>query len=199
MTQIPQTTDKEEIKPARRITNWIFRIACLIIFSFVLLSAIGAFIPAKYTAEASIDIDAPVDIIFPYLSDLEYFQDWSPWHSEESADTIIGGADSDTGQIAAWTCRTEHCLPGTQEIVIVRQGEYVQTILNLNGEPAEATYALMQNENSDLTTVLMQVDQRAGGFPFTSRVFKRLRKSAMEKRYERALAVLKTEAEAQLD
>lgn len=173
--------------------KWVIRIFGTIIGVFVLACAIGFFMPKEINVERSIQVYGQPEDIFPYFSDLEDYQAWSPWQGENTlSQYIVGGADEGVGQRAAWECSEVGCLPGTQEITIIQYPKLVQANLNLAGKDAGATYALMTAENSDgSVTLLVRVDLNVGGFPFVQRLLTFNQEADLERRLDAALVRLK--------
>jgi len=171
--------------------KWVIRIFLLIIGSFALAAGVGYFTSPEINVERTIDVFAIPEDIFPFLSELEYHEYWSPWHDGVSHKGFqVGRSNTGDGQVSAWICETDDCLPGTEEIVFIQYPEYVQTELNLDGQSASAVYALMADNNDGSTTILLQVHKNAGGFPYVQRLVKRSEELALEQRLDRALAQL---------
>lgn len=172
--------------------KWVVRIFGSIIGLFALTAIYGVFQSPSLSVERSVDVFAQPDDVFIYLESLEDQGIWSPWYSADSiGEFIVGGSEEGVGQKAVWTCATTECLPGTQEISVIQYPEFVQASLNLDGRPADATYALMSGENSDGSlTILMKIEMDVGGFPFVQRAFKFRERRAMEQRLDRGLANL---------
>ncbi len=152
----------------------------------------GYFASSTLSVERSVVVYAQPDDVFSYLADLEDYQAWSPWQGERGhGDYIVGGSAYGVGQRAAWTCNDVTCLPGTQEIQVVHEPEFVQADLYLDGLTAKATYALMLSETADESlTILVKIDLDAGGFPYVQRLLTFNRKRAMQSQLDRGLSRL---------
>jgi len=63
--------------------RYIKAVSFLIISLIVLFLLAALFMPNKYYIERTIEIDRPVDSIFRFVADLNYYHQWDPWSSEE--------------------------------------------------------------------------------------------------------------------
>lgn len=170
--------------------KWFIRIILLIIGAFLLAAGIGYFISPQIKVERSAEVYAMPEDIFPYLSNLESHEVWSPWHDGEYHKGFqVSQSVDGVGQTSAWICQSNDCLPGTEVIMAVQYPGYVQTDLNLDGQTARAIYGLAENNNGS-TTILLGVEKELGGFPYVQRLFKFREVSALETRLDRALSQL---------
>ena len=182
--------------PRSTALKWVFRIAGTVILMFLILCGVGMFLPDRFSVETTTEIDAYAEDVFPYLTDMNDFRLWSPWARGTSPnDYIVSGAESGIGQESAWRCEASGCLPGSQTIIAVQPGEFVQTELMLAGEAMSAVYAVRENEDRPGVTVLVKVDRKLGGFPFIQRFLKSAKTKRMEKRFAIAFADLKQQVE----
>ena len=183
-------------EPKSAALKWVFRVAGVIILMFLILCAVGMFLPDRFSVEQTAEIDAYTEDVYPYLVDMNEFRHWSPWARETGPDDyIVSGAEYGVGQESAWRCDVSGCLPGSQSIIAAQAGEFVQTQLLINGEPMSAVYALRQHEDRSGLTVLVKIDRTLGGFPFVQRFLKSAKTRGMEKRLAMALGELKAQVE----
>lgn len=177
--------------------KWVIRIFLLIIGGFALAAGAGYFVSPEISVKQTRDIFAAPEDVFPYLSNLESHEVWSPWHDGEShKGFIVSDSDREVGQQSVWICDTNSCIPGTEEIKLVQFPQYVQTDLNLDGQMGTATYGLLDENIDGSTTILIEINKDIGGFPFIQRLVKFRQKAAMEARLERALEQLTALIEA---
>ncbi len=173
--------------------KWVIRIFFLIIGVFALAAGIGFFMSSEVNVHRTIDVFAMPEDIFPYLSNLETHENWSPWHDGDNhVGFVVSQTEDAVGQQSAWICETASCVPGTEEIKLVQHPEYVQTDLNLDGSAASATYGLMSGNADGSTTIFLEIKKNVGGFPYIQRLIKFREISALEDRLDRALGQLKT-------
>lgn len=176
----------------------LFKFCLFVIAVFSVGAAIGFFLPAVKSVERSTQINATPYAVYPYLSDMNDFEVWSPWKSDAADyEYLVGGAENGVGQRAAWTCESRDCLSGMQEVLVMQPPEFVQTELYLQNDRADATYAIMRDENfDDRVTVLVKVDLDVGDFPYIQRLFRFRRDQQLARRLDEGLARLKAFAEA---
>lgn len=77
--------------------------ATVLIILVVAVAAIGLFLPAKYSVERSIVINAVPDKVHKYVGDLEKWEEWSPW-KEEDPNVVVtfGEKTSGVGASQSW-------------------------------------------------------------------------------------------------
>lgn len=72
--------------------------------AFVLLLIIIATRPAQYSVERSITVSAPPAVVFPWVSDLTKFPEWSPWEKlDPSMTKEFTGTPATVGSIYTWS------------------------------------------------------------------------------------------------
>lgn len=177
----------------------IFFASVAAILGLFLLACIGGlFMSATLTVERSIVMDAHADDVFPYLEDLEYYQNWSVLN-EKLGDTrlITGGADIGTGQTQAWQDGPQGYEFGSREILQSQPGEFVQIEMNIAGRNITKTHAVFLNED-DTVTVLSKQELSQPGFPYIGRLRRIVVKPSIESDIDKALARLKVQVEANL-
>jgi len=177
--------------------KWVIRIFLLIIGGFVLAAGAGFFMPSEVKVQRTTDIFAMPEDVFPYLSNLESHEVWSPWHDGEShKGFVVNRQEEGVGQQSVWICESDRCIPGTEEIKLVEYPSYVQSDLNLNGKLASATYGLLSDNADGSTTIFFEINKDVGGFPYVQRLVKFQEVSRLEVRLDRALAQFSSLIEA---
>ena len=85
--------------------NIFLRLIALIFVLLLILIGIGYLLPRSYSLEASIDIDAPVEHVFPLVNELPNWQQWSTFSEEriESLKVTYGSQRSGEGASQTWT------------------------------------------------------------------------------------------------
>jgi len=177
--------------------KWLLRGVFLIFLIFGAVILAGYFMPATQSIERSIEIEAYPEEVFPFLNNLEAYSQWSPLYAQiTDAQMIYGGADKGIGQTMAWQ-GSEGAYPfGSQEITQSQSGEFVQVKVNLSGQEALATHAILPLANGEGVTVLTKSEIELGGFPYLSRVRSKLRQGWFDKQFDQSLMRLKTVSEA---
>ena len=180
--------------------KWILRIIALILVIFAGLIGIGYFLPANQTVERNIEIDAYAEDIYALINDLRTHPQWEILtHDAAEVDMAFGGPESGVGQTAAWQTDKKPPVTGTQEIVESQAPEFVRSLLNVDGVLTTRTYAISQNDSSDLVYVLLRSEYELDGFPYLQRVGAKMSNGRIQKRLDRTLIRLKTIAENQLE
>lgn len=100
-----------------------------------ILAVISLFLPREITVERSITMRGEASDVFPYLSNLRKFQEWSPWAVlDPDMELTYSGPDDGVGAKGTWNSDSSDVGSGSQEIVESRQDEYVKIALNFDGE-----------------------------------------------------------------
>jgi len=176
--------------------KWLLRGIFFIILLFIGICAVGFFLPATQVIERSMNVKAYPEDVFIYLNDLEAYSQWSPLHAQIlDAQIIYGGADAGVGQTMAWQNGSGAYPFGSQEITQSQIGEFVQVEVNLSGQIATATHALLPSEDGESVTVLTKSEIGLGGFPYLERVRSKMRAGWLNDQFDAGLQRLKTIAE----
>ncbi len=98
-----------------------------------LVLVLGLIAPRTVATEKSIVINAPREVIFPYLQYFVKQQTWSPWNERDpNMKTEIIGTDGTVGAINRWESKTEGT--GEQEITSLVSNERLETHLRFRGQ-----------------------------------------------------------------
>lgn len=77
--------------------------AVVLIILVVTVAVIGLFLPAKYSVERSIVINAVPDKVHKYVGDLRKWDEWSPWKEEDPSVVVtLGEKTSGVGASQSW-------------------------------------------------------------------------------------------------
>lgn len=104
-------------------------------------------LPRHATVSRSVDIAAPVETIFPIVSDLRRFNEWSPWFDRdpEAKYTFTGPVDG-VGQTMNWTSKKPDVGSGKQTITRLDAPKEVEMLLDFGQQgAADATFRLEPN------------------------------------------------------
>lgn len=176
--------------------KWLLRGIFLIFLLFAAVVMAGYFMPPVQSIERSIEIDAYPEDVFPFINNLQTYSQWSPLHAQiADAQIIYGGADEGIGQTMAWQGSASAYPFGSQEIIQSQSGEFVQLKVNLSGQDATATHAILPLANGDGVTVLTKSEIELGGFPYLDRVRTKLRQGWFNDQFDQSLMRLKTVSE----
>lgn len=77
--------------------------AVVLIILIVTVAVIGLFLPAKYSVESSIVINAAPEKVHNYVSDLKKWDEWAPWKEEDPSIVVtLGEKTSGAGASQSW-------------------------------------------------------------------------------------------------
>lgn len=70
-----------------------------------LLLVIGFALPSKFRVERSTVIQAPPEAIYPYVANLQRWQEWSTWNAKKYPDSqwMFGGPEAGVGAVHSWS------------------------------------------------------------------------------------------------
>ncbi len=87
---------------------WFKRVIGAIVALVVILAVVGFLLPASYTVERSIVVQAPPERIYPLVAAPRAWQRWSVWTQRDPAMKIVyTGPDSGAGAGWSWDSKTE--------------------------------------------------------------------------------------------
>ena len=79
-------------------------IAAILLGAIVLIVLVGLILPKEMNLEREIVIEAPVDTVFPMVSDFRNFVSWSPWSElDPEAEVMFEGPMSQVGATYHWS------------------------------------------------------------------------------------------------
>ncbi len=120
-------------------------IGTVLVGLITLVLVLGLVAPKTVSTEQSIVINAPPNIVFPYLQYHAQQQTWSPWNElDPDMKHEIIGTDGTVGAIYKWAGNKEVGV-GEQEITKIVPNELVETHLRFKGQgEADAYLALTE-------------------------------------------------------
>lgn len=70
-----------------------------------LLLVIGFALPSRFRVERSTTIQAPPEAIYPYVANLQRWQEWAPWNAKKYPDSqwMFGGPQAGVGAVHSWS------------------------------------------------------------------------------------------------
>ena len=150
----------------------------------------GATQPSQMTVEESIEINASASQVFEEIRDFEAWDEWSAWAKmdPDMAQTYEGEAGT-VGYKNSWESEKWMVGTGSQEIVEIRESEYMKTKMLFNGEAAENFASFTLTENDGKTTVVW--DMLGGETPFYARIMNTMFKPMIIESYKSSLLDLK--------
>lgn len=135
----------------------IFRVLLILL---VLLGLIGLMLPSSAQVSRTIEIEAPVDAVFPHLNSMKRFHAWSPWTGIDPETTyLFEGPASGVGSRMRWYSGEEGIGEGSQIITASSHNRRVETDL-VFGDQGEgtATFELIPVEGATELRWTFQTD-----------------------------------------
>ena len=118
---------------------WVKRIALGIVVFLVAAVVVSFALPRQPVVVRSTRIAAPPAAIFPLVSDLRRFNEWSPWFDLDPAATYsFAGPTEGVGQTMSWESKDPDVGSGSMSITRLQPDSEVDTALDLDGEHAES-------------------------------------------------------------
>ncbi|HFB65074.1 MAG TPA: hypothetical protein ENJ60_05975 [Aeromonadales bacterium] len=120
------------------------KILFALVILLVLVIVAAYFLPRKVSVERSIEIDAPVAVVYQLVSNLQEFNRWSPWQQRDP-DTryTFTGANGTVGSKMIWQSQKAGVGKGSQEITALKENELVNISLEFSdGARSDSYYHL---------------------------------------------------------
>jgi len=163
--------------------------------TLALLAVMGGFLLPRYVSvERDLVIDAPPEAVFPRISSLQAFVEWSAWGAiDPDMQISFSGPDTGVGNIMEWTSEQPNVGNGRQEIVEIVENESVRTTLDFGDMgAAEAWWRLVPDGEG--TRVIWGLDADMGSAP-VGRWVGLMMDRRIGANYERGLARLQAAVE----
>ncbi len=159
-----------------------------------LLLVVGFFLPRHVIVERDVVVDVPPEAVFPHVSSLQAFSEWSPWGDiDPDMQVAYSGPDTGVGNVMEWTSEHPNVGNGRQEIVEVVENESVRTALDFGDMgTAEAWWRLVPEGEG--TRVVWGLDADMGAGPI-GRWFGLMMDGLVGADYERGLTRLQASVE----
>ena len=140
----------------------------------ILILAIGFLLPASWSAEFSLEVQADAEAIFPYLNDLERWDEWTIWNDVDSEITRPSHGE---GAKRHWDDEDF----GSVQILIVQSNppKLLRYVVALDsGAQVSGTFLLTELQGSTLITWIEKGN--LGANPLMGYLARRLGKSQTE-------------------
>lgn len=173
----------------RKLRSFLVLLAIVLII-FV---AIGLFLPANYSIQRTVSINAPIAEVFAKVSQIEQHEVWSPWKIQDSSVEFIYG-DRKEGAGAFYQWQGERSGAGKLTIVEVVPPHYLKAEIDFQESGKGTSYWTFESRQNNETVVNWVFEGEAHGViqRYLSLIMDRLLGSAFEK----ALARLKEASES---
>ncbi|NNC85884.1 MAG: SRPBCC family protein [Bacteroidia bacterium] len=107
-----------------KILLWIV-VAIVVIFAIL-----GFMAPKDYDISRSIEINKPVEEVYPYLTSFENQANWSPWDKKDPhMKKVLTGTDGTVGCVSAWKSDSVNVGTGEQEITKLEPNKRIESEL----------------------------------------------------------------------
>jgi len=162
----------------------------------VLVAVLASFaLPRHPTVTRTVDIAAPVATVFPIVSDLRRFNEWSPWFERDpTAEFTFTGPIDGVGQTMNWSSTKPDLGTGRQSITKIEPDKEVEMALDF-GKQGSADATIVLAPRGSTTTVTWGFSGDAG-FNTVMRYMGLMFDKWIGPDFEKGLARLKTVAEA---
>ncbi len=170
----------------KKFLIWLGIILASIIAIYLIIAAIA---PKSLQVEEQLEMDAPANMVYNVVSDLDTWPSWSPWHQRDTAMVIkYGDVRKGLNAYSEWTSESEG--NGNQKFVEVVPGESIKTEMHFEGFDG-ANYANWAfSEMDGKTKVSWNMDGAEMPFLYRPMVF--LMKGMVSDSYKQGLANIKT-------
>lgn len=171
------------------------RITSLIIAALLILFMVGgAFLPESVRIERSVQINRPVEEVYPYVADFANWPSWNPW-SEMEPGAVNTFSSPSSGKGASWSWEGTEIGKGSLTAEEVKENEYLQSRLSFI-EPweSEAKDQWQFTVMDEQTTQLKWTNEVGLSYPF-ERYYALILDAMLGDQMEKGLAKLKKVAE----
>lgn len=175
--------------------KWIIIIIVLLIGGYLIFSASQ---PNQLKLEESIKIDAPAERIYAELVEFKNWHNWSAWDQLDS--NMKSEYSEEMGKVGSWSqWWSEHPEVGNgrQEIVEIKDGEYIKSAMIFEGFDATNYAEFILEEAGDST--LVRWTYIGGKTPFYFNAMNTFIEPRLRTNYEKSLKQFKAYVEAMPD
>jgi len=170
-----------------KFLKWLLIIIASIVAIVILY---GVTQPSKMTVEESIEINASASQVFDEIRDFKAWDEWSAWSKIDS--TMKQAYEGEMGTVGyknSWKSEDWMVGTGSQEIVEIREDEYMKTKMLFNGDTAKNFASFTLTENEGITTVVW--DMLGGETPVYTRIINAMLEPMIRESYQTSLKELK--------
>lgn len=173
------------------------KIVLLVLAALVgLVAILGLIAPREVDVSRSTVIEAPQAVVFNTVNDLKTWESWSPWKEMDPAMQVTMGTPS-VGAGANYSWMGEQSGEGQMEITSASPPEKLTTHVAFDGQgEADAVWSFEPVEGGTKTTWAFHTEFP---YPFNAMLLFQDFEGAISKDYDRGLALLKAQVEAQAD
>ncbi len=117
----------------------LIRVVVAIVAVGVVAILVAFALPRHPTVTRTVEVAAPVSVVFPIVSDLRRFNEWSPWFERdpEAEYTFTGPLDG-VGQTMNWSSKKPDVGSGKQTITAIEPDKKVGMLIDFGARGAAA-------------------------------------------------------------
>ncbi len=149
------------------------------------------FLPSEVDVDKSIEINAPIELVFNNVNNFRTWDKWSPW-KDTVFQTAFTGDSTGVGSVMIW--RSKRIGNGEQKILISDFGKHIQTELKYEGGSAAKSDIYFEQVGEKVKVSWKFKSNQGFSYPLGRFVAYFLQKG-MDHNYSLALENLKTYSE----
>ena len=132
--------------------KWLLISAAAITAGLAAVAGVLTVLPGDYTVSESVEIDAPVDIIFAQVVDLEKNRAWSPWLARDpDIVNVYSGPAGEVGGSTTWT--SDSAGNGSQTVTAIVPNERIDVRVEFEGMDGADAFFLFDPVDADTVRV----------------------------------------------
>jgi|GEM_PF-171830 len=136
----------------------------------VLAMILGSIMSDDMYVEREAVIEAPVEVVYAHIATPKLRTQWDPWLAiDPEAEVTYEGPESGVGAINTWSSKNEDLGVGKQEIMEVRENEYIRTKVTMEMMEGgiDSEFELAATEEGTQTKVVWKMNATSTGYgPF---------------------------------
>lgn len=172
--------------------NSIKKIGIAVLIIIIVISFTGMFLPSTIKLERSIEIKAPVNLVFDQVNNLKNWESWSPWVKNDPGLKVLYN-DIPVGKGASFSWSGSTSGKGSLLIIDSIKDSLVIFALEFKEESPAHSMFKFENKAGDVK-VTWSFESEIGNNPFT-KVIWIIGKKAIANSFEKGLMSLKEQVE----
>jgi hypothetical protein len=177
-----------------KFVKWLIALVAVLLGLFFLITF---FLPRDYKVERTIVMEAPASLVFSQVTDLEVWQEWSPWY-ELDPDMELEYGEIKSGPGAAYSWKSDIAGNGRMAIIEVVPPEVVRFQIIFDGYedlPSYSAIRISALEGGSRSSVAWSFEGTVGD-NFFARWMTVMADKFVGPSYEKGLEALKQRCEA---
>ena len=175
-----------------KILKWI---GIVVVSLAILFVGVAFLLPSQAHCERSLVIDAPPEVIYPLLNDLEQWQEWTPWNADRDPSLKLEYSDDPVGKDAWYSWKGDELGNGKLQISSTDPASGVEYDLAFNDGAQLSTGGLKMVPAEGGTKVTWSFVGEMGNNPI-GRYFGLMMDGMLGPDFEKGLGSLKEVAES---